>query len=58
LADSGKPKVFHHVGGKDLDAAKYPMVLIDKHIEAEGGPDKIDIVLALDGPALNLYIKP
>ena len=24
------------------DVAKYAMALINKHIEAEGGPDKID----------------
>lgn len=57
LADSGKTKVLYHVDGKDLDVAKYAMALINKHIEAEGGPDKIDIVLVVHGPALHLFKK-
>ena len=55
FADSGKTKVLYHVDGKDLETAKYAMALIDKHIEAEGGPDKIDIVLVVHGPALQLF---
>ena len=31
------------------------MALINKHIEAEGGPDKIDVVLVVHGPALPLF---
>lgn len=57
LADSGKTKVLYHVDGKDPDVAKYAMALISKHIEAEGGPDKIDIVLVVHGPALKLFEK-
>ena len=57
LADSGKTKVLYHVDGKDLDVAKYAMALINKHIEAEGGPDKIDVVLVVHGPALKLFEK-
>ncbi len=57
LADSGKIKVLYHVDGKDPDVAKYAMALINKHIEAEGGPDKIDIVLVVHGPALKLFEK-
>ncbi len=57
LADSGKTKVLYHVDGKDPEVAKYAMALIDKHIEAEGGPDKIDIVLVVHGPALKLFEK-
>jgi len=57
LADSGKTKVLYHVDGKDPDVAKYAMALINKHIEAEGGPDKIDIVLVVHGPALKLFEK-
>jgi len=56
-ADSGKTKVLYHVDGKDPDVAKYALALINKHIEAEGGPDKIDIVLVVHGPALKLFEK-
>ena len=55
LADSGKTKVLYHVDGKDPDVAKYALALINKHIEAEGGPDKIDVVLVVHGPALKLF---
>ena len=57
LADSGKTKVLYHVDGKDPDVAKYAMALINKHIEAEGGPDNIDVVLVVHGPALKLFEK-
>ncbi len=57
MADSEKTKVLYHVDGKDPDVAKYAMALINKHIEAEGGPDKIDIVLVVHGPALKLFEK-
>ena len=57
LADSGKTKVLYHVDGKDPDVAKYAMALINKHIEAEGGSDKIDVVLVVHGPALKLFEK-
>ena len=55
LADSEKTKVVYHVDSKDPDVAKYALALINKHIEAEGGPDKIDIVLVVHGPALKLF---
>ncbi|MGB0911684.1 MAG: DsrE family protein [Nitrospirales bacterium] len=55
MADTEKIKVLYHVDGKDLDTAKYAMALINKHIEAEGGPDKIDIKLVVHGPALHLF---
>jgi intracellular sulfur oxidation DsrE/DsrF family protein len=55
LADSGKTKVVYHVDGKDLDVAKYAMELINKHIEAEGGPEKIDVILVVQGPALKVF---
>ena len=57
MADSGKTKVLYHVDGKDPDVAKYAMALINKHIEAEGGPDNIDVVLVVHGPALKLFEK-
>lgn len=50
-----KVKVLYHVDGKDLFTAKYAMALINKHIEAEGGPDNIDIKLVVHGPALHLF---
>ena len=55
LADTEKTKVVYHVDGKDPDVAKYALALMNKHIEAEGGPDKIDIVLVVHGPALKLF---
>ena len=55
LAGTDKVKVVYHVDGNDLATAKYAMALINKHIEAEGGPDKIDIVLVVHGPALELF---
>ena len=57
MADSGKTKVLYHVDGKDPDVAKYAMALINKHIEAEGGPENIDVVLVVHGPALKLFEK-
>ena len=52
-----KVKVLYHVDGKDPDVAKYALALINKHIEAEGGPDKIDVELVVHGPALALFEK-
>ena len=53
----GKVKVLYHVDGKDPDVAKYALALINKHIDAEGGPDKIDVELVVHGPALELFEK-
>ena len=50
-----KVKVLYHVDGKDPEVAKYALALINKHIDAEGGPDKIDIELVVHGPALELF---
>ncbi|MDR4493383.1 MAG: DsrE family protein [Nitrospirales bacterium] len=55
LANIDKTKVVYHVDSKDPNVAKYALALINKHIEAEGGPDKIDIVLVVHGPALKLF---
>jgi intracellular sulfur oxidation DsrE/DsrF family protein len=52
-----KVKVLYHVDGKDPDVAKYALALINKHIEAEGGPDNIDVELVVHGPALELFEK-
>src|SRR5918996_3159664 len=52
-----KMKVLYHVDGKDPDVAKYALALIHKHIEAEGGPQNIDIKLVIHGPALALFEK-
>ncbi|MBM4121110.1 MAG: hypothetical protein FJ249_00740 [Nitrospira sp.] len=54
-AAKGKVKVLYHVDGKDPDVAKYALALINKHIDAEGGPDKIDVELVVHGPALTLF---
>ena len=53
----GKLKVLYHIDGADVAVASYAMALINKHIEAEGGPDKIDIVVVVHGPALKLFDK-
>ena len=52
-----KVKVLYHVDGKDPDVAKYALALINKYIEAEGGPDNIDVELVVHGPALELFEK-
>jgi uncharacterized protein len=52
-----KVKVLYHVDGKDPEVAKYALALINKHIEAEGGPDNIDVELVVHGPALALFEK-
>ena len=56
-AGTDKVKVLYHVDGKDLATAKYAMALISKHIDAEGGPDSIDVKLVVHGPALPLFKK-
>src|SRR5207244_12585556 len=53
----GKVKVLYHVDGKDPEVAKYALALINKHIEAEGGPENIDVELVVHGPALELFDK-
>ena len=50
-----KVKVLYHIDGNDLATAKYAMALINKHIEAEGGPENIDIKVVVHGPALTLF---
>ena len=50
-----KVKVLYHVDGKDPEVAKYALALINKHIDAEGGPENIDIELVVHGPALELF---
>lgn len=52
-----KVKVLYHVDGKDPEVAKYALALINKHIEAEGGPENIDVELVVHGPALELFEK-
>ena len=53
----GKLKVLYHIDGADISVAKYAMALINKHIEAEGGPDKIDVKVVIHGPALHHFDK-
>src|SRR5213594_3680652 len=53
----GKVKVLYHVDGKDPEVAKYALALINKHIDAEGGPENIDVELVVHGPALELFEK-
>jgi intracellular sulfur oxidation DsrE/DsrF family protein len=52
-----KVKVLYHVDGKDPEVAKYALALINKHIEAEGGPENIDVELVVHGPAIELFDK-
>ena len=52
-----KVKVLYHVDGKDPEVAKYALALINKHIDAEGGPDRIDVELVVHGRALELFEK-
>jgi intracellular sulfur oxidation DsrE/DsrF family protein len=52
-----KLKVLYHVDGKDPEVAKYALALINKHIDAEGGPENIDVELVVPGPALELFEK-
>lgn len=56
-AEADKVKVLYHLDGKDPDVAKYALALINKHIDAEGGPDKIHVELVVHGPALELFEK-
>ena len=56
-SSNGKTKVLYHVDSKDPEVAKYALALINKHIDAEGGPDKIDVELVVHGPALELFEK-
>lgn len=56
-SNNGKVKMLYHVDGKDPEVAKYALALINKHIEAEGGPEKIDVELIVHGPALELFEK-
>ena len=53
--ENGRLKVLYHIDGTDVGVAKYAMALINKHMEAEGGPDKIDIKVVVHGPALKLF---
>ncbi len=53
----GRLKVLYHIDSPDVSVVKYAMALISKHIEAEGGPDKIDLVVVVHGPALKLFDK-
>ena len=54
-AKKDKVKVLYHVDGKDPEVAKYALALINKHIDAEGGPENIDVELVVHGPALELF---
>ena len=54
---NGRLKVLYHIDGNDVSVAKYAMALINKHMEAEGGPEKIDIKVVVHGPALKLFDK-
>lgn len=53
----GKLKVLYHIDSSDIKVVQYAMALINKHIEAEGGTDKIDLVVVVHGPALELFDK-
>ena len=50
-----KIKVLYRMARKDPEVAKYARALINKHIEAEGGPEDFDMELVVHGPALELF---
>ena len=53
--DPAVPKVAYHLS--DIDKVAFVLGNIENHIEGEGGPDKVRIVLVVHGPALNLFNK-
>ena len=48
-------KVAYHLS--DIDKVAFVLGNIENHIDGEGGPDKVRIVLVVHGPALNLFNK-
>ena len=55
--EDGKIKVLYHIDGADVGVATYALALINKHIEAEGGPEKIEVKVVVHVPALKLFDK-
>ncbi len=49
----GVPKVAYHLA--DLDKVTFVLGNIANHIAGEGGPDKVQIVLVVHGPALSAF---
>ena len=50
-----KLKVVYHLS--DYDKVAFVLSNIDNHIKGVGGPDKVDIVLVVHGPALKAFEK-
>jgi intracellular sulfur oxidation DsrE/DsrF family protein len=51
----GVPKVAYHLS--DADKVNFVLGNIENHIEGEGGPGKVEIVLVVHGPALAFFRK-
>jgi intracellular sulfur oxidation DsrE/DsrF family protein len=49
----GKAKVAYHLS--DVDRINFVLGNIENHIAGEGGPEKVDIVLVVNGPALGAF---
>jgi intracellular sulfur oxidation DsrE/DsrF family protein len=52
-AGVGVPKVAYHLA--DADKVNFAIGNIENHIAGEGGPDKVEIVLVVHGPALLFF---
>jgi intracellular sulfur oxidation DsrE/DsrF family protein len=49
----GAPKVAYHLS--DADKVRFALGNIENHIKGEGGADKVQIVLVVNGPALKAF---
>jgi intracellular sulfur oxidation DsrE/DsrF family protein len=49
-----KPKVVYHLA--DEDKAGFVLNNIQNHIDGMGGPDKVQIVLVMHGPAVKAFV--
>ncbi|CAN7569676.1 DsrE family protein [Pararhizobium sp. LjRoot238] len=56
LPDAGRQKVVYHLA--DTEKVMFVLGNIRNHIDGMGGPQAVDIVLVVHGPALALFRKP
>jgi intracellular sulfur oxidation DsrE/DsrF family protein len=54
-ASASVPKVAYHLS--DADKVNFVLGNIENHIEGEGGPGRVEIVLVVHGPALAFFRK-
>jgi intracellular sulfur oxidation DsrE/DsrF family protein len=52
-ATPGKARVAYHLS--DIERVNFALGNILNHIEGEGGPDNVEIVLVVNGPALSAF---